>query len=196
MKGRLRLTSGRKLLSPIGKKTRPTTSRIREAVMNIVSNRLTDCYWIDLFSGSGIMSCEALIRHAKKVVAIEKDFKTYKICKENILTTAGDLSNSIDIHVFNEDVLRWLKNDIRAENIWEGVEPSNQGFDIAYLDPPYDSKIYYSVLDALIKGGWLKSNSLVICEHSAELNLAPPCEWVEKSRKIYGSSALLLLSPL
>lgn len=38
--GQLRLSGGRRLQSPGGRATRPTTSRVREAVMNILAPRL------------------------------------------------------------------------------------------------------------------------------------------------------------
>ncbi len=196
MKRQLRLSSGRKLISPTGRGTRPTTSKVREAIMNIISNRIANCHWIDLFSGSGIMSCEALIRNAKKIVAIEKNPKAFRVCKENLRMTGEDLSGNVDLQVINNDVLIWLKNKVRIKSFWQEIEVAKQGFDIAYLDPPYDSNLHYAALDALLNGSWLKANSLVICEHSAESSLKTPSQWVEQGRKNYGTSALLLLSPL
>ena len=52
----LRLTGGRRLRSPIGKLTRPTTARVREAVMNILGSRLNGSSWLDICSGSGAVA--------------------------------------------------------------------------------------------------------------------------------------------
>ena len=83
MSGSLRMSNGRRLKSPQAKGTRPTTSRVREAVMNILADKLEGCKWLDLCSGSGVMGCEALQRGAKAVLAVEKDIKTAITCESN-----------------------------------------------------------------------------------------------------------------
>ena len=69
----LRLSGGRRLQSPPGSIARPTSSRVRLAVMNLLAAELPGCAWLDLCSGSGAMACEALHRGASRVVAIEQD---------------------------------------------------------------------------------------------------------------------------
>ena len=70
MKGQLRLISGRKLESPKGSTTRPTQARVREAVISLLGNKVIGSDWLDLFSGSGVMGCEALQRGAQSVLAV------------------------------------------------------------------------------------------------------------------------------
>ena len=72
MKANLRLIGGKKLESPNNIFTRPTTLIVREAIFNILSSRVENSNWLDLFSGSGSISCEAYNHGAKKIVAIEK----------------------------------------------------------------------------------------------------------------------------
>ena len=59
MKTNLRLIGGKKLKSPNNSYTRPTTLRVREAIFNILNNRVENSNWLDLFSGTGAISCEA-----------------------------------------------------------------------------------------------------------------------------------------
>ena len=59
MKANLRLIGGKKLQSPNNIHTRPTTLRVREAIFNILNNRVENSNWLDLFSGTGAISCEA-----------------------------------------------------------------------------------------------------------------------------------------
>ncbi|MFM7362202.1 MAG: RsmD family RNA methyltransferase, partial [Cyanobium sp.] len=54
----LRLSGGRRLQSPPGSLARPTSSRVRLAVINLLGARLAGCRWLDLCSGSGAMACE------------------------------------------------------------------------------------------------------------------------------------------
>ena len=73
MKSNLRLIGGKKLHRPNNTYTRPTTMRVREALFNILSNRVENSNWLDLFSGTGTISCEAYNHGARKIVAIEKN---------------------------------------------------------------------------------------------------------------------------
>ena len=68
MKTNLRLIGGKKLKSPNNSYTRPTTLRVREAIFNILNNRVENSNWLDLFSGTGAISCEAYNHGAKKIL--------------------------------------------------------------------------------------------------------------------------------
>ncbi len=61
---------GRKIDLPPGP-IRPTSSRAREAVFNILSNEIIDARFLDLFAGSGIMSLEAVSRGASDALAVD-----------------------------------------------------------------------------------------------------------------------------
>ena len=184
MQGQLRLTGGRKLLSPRGSGTRPTTSRVREAVMNILSPRLSGCRWLDLCSGSGVMGCEALQRGAVMVVAVESNPKTARICEQNLVSTQQGTASGSSVNVIRSDVISWLSHD------WD-----KPGFDLVYLDPPYEKGLYQPVLSKLRSGSWLNPGSLVVCEHSADHVLDTGDGWSVMDRRRYGSTGLLMLSP-
>ena len=51
------------LKTPEGINTRPTTDRVKETLFNILQPYLENCIFIDLFSGSGGIGIEALIRN-------------------------------------------------------------------------------------------------------------------------------------
>ena len=57
MKSKLRLIGGQRLESPRNVFTRPTTLRVREALFNILKNRVENSNWLDLFCGTGAISC-------------------------------------------------------------------------------------------------------------------------------------------
>ena len=197
MKRPLRLLGGRRHQSPVGTGARPTTSLVREAVINFLAPRLPNCAWLDLCSGSGVMSCEALEHGARKVVAIEKNKKTAQICQANLLATSKGLKTSQNsVEVIHQDVLYWLKNELNTQSLNANSKESRDRFDLVYLDPPYDSNLYFPILKALLKGKWLNADSLVVCEHSAKHDLSTPEDWEEKDRRLYGTTALLLINPL
>ena len=184
MQGQLRLTGGRKLLSPRGSQTRPTTSRVREALMNILSPRLPGSRWLDLFSGSGVMGCEALQRGAAMVLAVESNSRTARICEQNLGLTQQDCQGDSSARVIRSDVVSWLSRS------WN--EP---GFDLVYLDPPYMKGLHQPVLDRLLSGRWLKQGSLVICEHSGNQPLEVGDGWQPVDQRRYGATGLLIVSP-
>ena len=47
MKTNLRLIGGKRLISPNNIYTRPTTLRVREALFNILNNKVENCNWLD-----------------------------------------------------------------------------------------------------------------------------------------------------
>ena len=186
MKGsaQLRLTGGRRLLSPPGHDTRPTTARVREAVMNILGPRLDGCLWLDLCSGSGVMACEALQHGAQAVVAVENHPATARICSKNLQTVGNSLADEPHIKVIRQDVVDWLQRN------WTGP-----AFDLVYFDPPYDADLYNQVIRQLSQGTWLHDDSLLICEHRSRRTPATDQNWTVRDQRKYGISSLLMLSP-
>jgi 16S rRNA (guanine966-N2)-methyltransferase len=185
-KGELRLSGGRRLKSPKGDGTRPTTGLVRQAVMNMLAPELHGCHWLDLCSGSGVMGCEAMLRGAMRVLAIEKNPGTAAICRENMAATATGLSPSPSHSVICADLRRWLGT---------GRPESDPGFDLVYFDPPYAAGLYAPGLDLLLRGQWLRDGALVICEHAIQAIPELPQGWQLRDQRRYGNSGLLLISP-
>ena len=109
MKTNLRLIGGKKLQSPKNLNTRPTTLRVREAIFNILNNKVANSNWLDLFSGTGSISCEAYNHGARKIIAIEKNKINCKICLENLHSLEDIENRTNDIEVLCKDVLNWTK---------------------------------------------------------------------------------------
>ena len=184
--GQLRLTGGRKLRSPRGEGTRPTTARVREAVMNILAPQLRGAHWLDLCSGSGVMGCEALQRGVQRVVAVESQGAAAAICRSNLEATASAQPTGPQVTVVQRDLVRWLQ---------QGRPTHDPGFDLVYFDPPYASGLYAAALDALEQGLWLRPEALVLCEHADKQKPAIPEGWRVVDQRRYGTSGVLFLSP-
>ena len=181
--GQLRLTTGRRLISPPKLSTRPTTSRVREAVMNILAPRLKGSRWLDLCCGSGVIGCEAIERGAAAVTSIDQDFRCTQICERNLQTIVTALNSDIEVTVIRSDLLSWLRKGWRSTP-----------FDVIYFDPPYDSGLYKSVLASLSQKNWLNPDGIVVCEHRSKATLDVGPSWILTDKRSYGSSSLLLLS--
>ena len=109
MKTNLRLIGGRRLESPNNIDTRPTTLMVREAIFNILRNTVENSNWLDLFSGTGSISCEAYNHGAKKIVAIEKNKNNSRICLKNLYSLQNIVNRKNDIEVICKDVLIWTR---------------------------------------------------------------------------------------
>ncbi len=193
MKTKLRLIGGKRLESPKNIYTRPTTLRVREAIFNILRNRVENSNWLDLFSGTGSISCEAYNHGAKKIVAIEKNKNNSKICLKNLLSLHNIESRKKDIDVICNDVLIWTKPNHKRNSLSKNNDLNKLKFDFIYLDPPYGANYHEFVLDQIFNCNFLKKDSIVICEHSPELVIKKSNLWETIDVRDYGQSRLTFL---
>ena len=193
MKRSLRLIGGKKLQSPNNIYTRPTTLRVREAIFNILKKRVENSNWLDLFSGTGSISCEAYNHGARKIIAIEKNKINSKICLENLLSLENIEDRKNDIDVICKDVLNWTKPNYERNLSSKVIDLNKLKFDFVYLDPPYDANFHELVLNQIFNCKFLKRDSIVICEHSPNLDIKKSTLWETKDVRDYGQSRLTFL---
>lgn len=143
---------GRRLRTPPGSGTRPTSDRVREALFSRLAHldALTGAHVLDLYAGSGALGLEALSRGAASAQLVESDRRAAQVCRENAAATG--LSG---VRVQASTVERFLATG------------GGGSVDLAFLDPPYDldEPRLQSVLEALIE--WLAPDALVVVERSA-----------------------------
>ena len=192
MKTNLRLIGGKRLESP-NNNTRPTTLRVREAIFNILKNKVINSNWLDLFSGSGAISCEAYNHGARKIIAVEKNKNNSKICLRNLLSLQDISNRKNDIDVICKDVLNWTKPNYERNLTSKIFDFNKIKFDFVYLDPPYDGNFHGLVLNQIFNCNFLKKNSIVICEHSLDLCINKSELWETIDVRDYGQSRLTFL---
>ena len=192
MKKSLRLIGGKKINSPNGIETRPTTLMVREAIFNILKNTVENSNWLDLFSGTGAISCEAYNHGAKKIVAVEKNKKNSKICLKNLYSLQDIDNRKNDVEVICNDVLIWTKpNTERKLSITNDLNKIK--FDFIYLDPPYRVDYHELVLEQIFNCDFMRKGTIVICEHSLDLNIKKNILWQIYDVRNYGQSKLTFL---
>lgn len=125
---------GRKLRPVPGNVTRPITDRVKEALFNILGERVVDAYVLDLFAGTGSVGIEALSRGARRAVFVEQDGRALRTIRENLQATR--LRERADIVA--GDVFDYLA---RLE--------SEQKFDIIYVAPPQYKGLWARTLRSL-----------------------------------------------
>ena len=193
MKSKLRLIGGQKLESPKGIDTRPTTLMVREAIFNIFRNALDNSNWLDLFSGSGSISCEAYNHGAKKIIAVEKNIINSKLCFKNLSSLQNIDNRKNDVEVICKDVLTWTKPNTER-NSSSSVNNFNKiKFDFIYLDPPYKATYHDLVLNQIFNCNFTRKDTIVICEHSPDLDIKKSILWDIFDVRNYGQSTLTFL---
>ena len=197
MKGKLKLISGKRIESPLNKKTRPTSSKVREAIINILGEDLEGASWLDLCSGTGAMACEALQKGVKRILAIEKQRETAKTCKKNLIEVSNSMDNSIHVEVICNELISFLKKGPKNKKIefTKDSQSSEKKFDFVFLDPPYESGLYELSQELLLSKQWIKESSTLICECSSKSMPRIHNGWKLNKEKFYGNTSLLFLIP-
>lgn len=167
-RGEVRIIGGkwrsRKIDIPDIKGLRPTPDSVRETVFNWLQHDIAGANCLDLFSGTGVMSFEALSRGAARVFFIEQA----KLACKNLFDSAQKLQISPEAYtIVPQDVVEWLKHyDKNKQN------STNPEFDLVFVDPPYHQEWLTRVLPLLFScPGLLKPSCLIYIE--AEKILAP-----------------------
>ncbi|MFN9644707.1 MAG: RsmD family RNA methyltransferase [Cyanobacteriota bacterium] len=186
----LRLSGGRRLRSPRGEVARPTTGRVRQAVMNMLAPELRGCRWLELCGGSGVMACEALQRGAAAVVLVEKDRRVAAVARTNLEDVARGLAGAeeggaLAVEVVVEEALRFLGRGTRASG--------RKRFDLIYADPPWSAGLHGALTRAVAEGGWLAPEGTLILECDRLAPPSLPAGWMERRRGTHGGSLVLLL---
>ncbi len=117
------LYKSRKLVAPKGDATRPTSSRLRQAVFNIIRNEVEESSFLDLFAGSGAMGLEALSLGACRSVFIDNSKESIRCIQTNVET----LKVENRAQIIYGDVFVELTKLIKR----------GASFDIIFADPPY-----------------------------------------------------------
>lgn len=133
-----------------GMDTRPTTDRIKETLFNILQNDMTNCRFLDLFSGSGAIGIEALSRGADSAVFVENSKEAVQCIKENLMFT-----KLADSGIVMESSV------LTAISI---LESQKKKFDIVFMDPPYNNNIEKEVLNRIKSSDIIHEDTIIIVE--------------------------------
>lgn len=170
---------GRRLATPRGAQTRPTSDRVREALFSAIESwcgSLQGLRFLDLYAGSGAVGLEAWSRGAGVVTLVEQDRKTAALIAGNASMLGFGRANVI-----------------ATATATALAKPPAAPYDLVFLDPPYPlgEDALAADLAALADNGWLVPGALVVVERSAR---SPEPTWPDgfedvRSRK-YGESTL------
>src|SRR6266851_7131306 len=92
---------GRKLKGPKTPGTRPIIDRVKTALFDILSTRVEDARFLDLFAGIGSVGIEGLSRGAASATFIEMNYSVLKLVRENLkITGLGDRAETLQMDAF------------------------------------------------------------------------------------------------
>jgi 16S rRNA (guanine966-N2)-methyltransferase len=170
---------GRRLRTPRGTSTRPTSDRVREALFSAVDSALgsvAGLRFLDLYAGSGAVGLEARSRGAGVVTLVEQDRRTVALIRENAAALGFH-----GVEVLPSPVARTL------------AHPPRTPYDIVFLDPPYSlpTAEVEEMLTLLVANGWLVGDALLVVERSGrDAGPSWPAGCVPDRSRRYGDTTL------
>jgi 16S rRNA (guanine966-N2)-methyltransferase len=169
---------GRRIETPRGNGTRPTSDRVREALFGSLDARgvLDGAVVLDLYAGSGALGLEAASRGAEQVVLVDSAREAVAVARRN--ATALGLAG---VRIVQAPVLRYLAG--------ADVPPA----DLVLLDPPYalDEEALAAALAAVDGVLTRKERALVVVERDGRSpEPAWPAGWQAEGARRYGDTVL------
>lgn len=146
---------GRRFDAPKNLQARPTTDIAKQALFNILQNRIDfeGCRALDLFSGTGSISFELLSREAGQVVCVELGRQQQQFIQK----VAQELKIPAGKHqLIRGDVFRYLSG--------QPLLP----FDFIFADPPYALPNLAKLPELVLRQGLLKDDGIFVLEHGKE----------------------------
>ncbi len=162
---------GRRITAPKKLPVRPTADRAKEALFNILNNRVyfDELSVIDLFSGTGNIAYEFASRGAVRITTVD----AHAGCTAFIAKTAEMLG--FPITAIKGDALGFLqKTPMKA--------------DVIFADPPYDLElqVFTDIPKMVLERKLLNEGGVLIIEHSDKTDLSDQTGFQEQRK--YGGS--------
>lgn len=176
---------GRSIEAPRGENTRPTTDRVREALMSsLYSLRggFEGAVVLDAFAGTGALGLEALSRGARSATFYENDAQAQRMLTRNVEACCKGKKGAT---IVRKDFLHMPTTRVE--------EP----FDLVFLDPPYsyDALEVLEVIVGMVDAGTVDRDAIVVYEH-AQRDARAVAEALENkgmelvSQKKYGKTSI------
>ena len=146
------VAKGRRLLAPKGQAVRPTADRVKESLFNILPRDFSGMKVLDLFAGTGNLSIEALSRGADHAVLIDSSERSAAAIRENLRRLNFAAKSDV-----------WVAPAARSLRV---LARRKDGFDIIFLDPPYDQGLAQQSLDLIARCNLLNEGGTIVVEHS------------------------------
>lgn len=169
---------GRKIKPVNNPAIRPSKAVVREALFSVLGPNCCEGKIVaDFFSGSGIMTLEALSRGALSAYSVDCDSASCALMRSNFALLKVPANAKILQMNVSQAITR--------------LATLNLQFDIVFLDPPYNlPQLGVETIEQSVTDGIIKSDAVVVFEHRSKIQL-PECKtmtiWKQKK---YGQTML------
>ena len=164
---------GRKLVAPKSAGTRPVTEMTRNAICNVLADRLDSAVVLDLFAGSGALGLEALSRGACRAVFVDAASAAVVAIRDNVQSLALES----DTKIIKQSVESYLEASVGEAN-----------YDIIFFDPPYDE---FSTDLAQKATDQLKPDGVLVISTSKKAQIPGTIGQLSQAQnKIYGDTQI------
>lgn len=147
------LARGRKIITPEGTGTRPTSDRVKESIFGILQFKLSGKRVLDLFAGSGSLGLESLSRGASYCVFVDKDNGSIQAVSKNVKS----LGFESQCDILQADFAQAIKR----------LSSRRSQFDFIFMDPPYAAGILEQAVDFVLANNLLSDGGTIVAEHAA-----------------------------
>ncbi len=184
---------GRKLKGPKTAGTRPIIDRVKTALFDILSTRVEDARFLDLFAGTGSVGIEALSRGAASATFIEMNYSVLRLVRENLkITGLGDRAETLHM-----DAFKFLQS--YTINNRSSAGSQEREYDIIYVAPPQYHEMAVRALQLLDTAQLVPDRGLVIVQihpkERAGVAAVPLTRLVLTGERKYGSTLLMFYEP-
>lgn len=169
------IARGRRLKSVTGD-IRPTASRVRGSLFDILSARIVDGTVLDLCAGTGILGIEALSRGARCCLFVERDRRAGRTIRDNLDRCGFRGSSRI-----------WMTDAVRS---LDHLADHACAVDIILADPPYGDPVAREIVRTAGERNVLAPSGLLVLEHRGD-DQPESCEGLDLvRRRTIGDTAL------
>jgi 16S rRNA (guanine966-N2)-methyltransferase len=130
--------------------SRPTLTRGRETLFNIIQFDIAGRDVLDLFAGSGSLGLEACSRGAASVTFIDSDPLSIEAIRQNCALVGQEA--------------KIIKGDYALSL----ARLKGQKFSLVFIDPPYNMDVCAHAVSLLVKYDLLTDDAIVVCEHDKD----------------------------
>jgi len=157
---------------------RPTSGRARQALLNLLAQRVAGARVLDLYAGTGAVGIEMVSRGAASAVLVEPDAAPLRRCLERI----GARPDEVRVLALTA-----------AEAVVELVR-TGERFDIVFADPPYAERPGSCELETVAR---LLSNGGVFVLQRDARTAAPQLQGLAlRDRRAYGRNVFFFFEML
>ncbi len=157
---------GRPINPPKNLPVRPTTDFAKEALFNILANRvdMEELVVLDLFSGTGSIAYEFISRGCKSVICADINYNCVAFINKMFAELKADNAKAFKANAFS-----FLKNHLGK-------------YDLIFADPPFEMKGKEEIIKTVFKNNNLEEGGCLIIEHPPTDNFSKEEHFLECRR--------------